>query len=178
MVLGSVSAEVADHAHCPVLIARKSKWSKVVLGVDGSTFAKWAQHVISDWPIFAGCTINVVSVADTGLPWMSSLALSGYANSYDYRTTETAIVTDHERWAQRAARDLTSADRPSTRQVPEGNPAAELLRIAGESDADVVVVGTHGRTGLRRLLAGSVARNVMLHATCSVLVVRETGSLT
>ena len=175
MVLGSVSAEVADHADCPVLIARKSTWSKVILGVDGSSFAGLAQQVTCDWPLFAGCEVNVVSVAETGLAWASSLTLSGYANSIDYPETETAIETDHLRWALRAARELTSAGRPSTGQAPEGNPATELLRIARESNADVVVVGTHGRTGLRRLLAGSVARNVMLHAPCSVLVVRKTS---
>jgi nucleotide-binding universal stress UspA family protein len=44
--------------------------------------------------------------------------------------------------------------------------------VADEHAADVVIVGTHGRTGLVRALLGSVARNVMEHASCSVLVVR------
>ena len=178
MMLGSVSAEVADHANCPVLIARKSKWSKVVLGVDGSSFAGRAQQVICDWPIFAGCSVNVVSVAESGLYWTSSLALSGYANSFDYPEVESAIATDHQRWAQRAAQELSSAGRPSTGQAPEGSPATELLRITRGSNADLIVLGTHGRTGMRRLLSGSVARNVSLHAQCSVLVVRETRPLT
>jgi hypothetical protein len=43
--------------------------------------------------------------------------------------------------------------------------------------AGIIVVGTRGQTGLRRLVLGSVARNVLLHAPCSVLVVREGAKL-
>ena len=44
--------------------------------------------------------------------------------------------------------------------------------VADERQADAIVIGTRGRTGLRRLLLGSVARNVMHHASCSVLIIR------
>ena len=46
------------------------------------------------------------------------------------------------------------------------------MAFAKAKAADLVVLGSHGRTGLRRLLMGSVARNVLLHADCSVLVAR------
>jgi hypothetical protein len=45
--------------------------------------------------------------------------------------------------------------------------------FAEEWDADLVIMGSHGRTGLARLLLGSVARNVLHHASCSVLVIRR-----
>jgi len=178
MVLGSVSAEVADHATCPVLVARRSTWSRAVLGVDGSRNAQRAIDVVRDWSVFAGLTINVVSVADTGLPVTSSLALGGYPGAIDYPGTERANVVEHGRWAERAARELTAAGRPATPQAPEGSPAAELIRIAREDDADVLVVGTRGQTGVKRLLVGSVARNVLLHAGSSVLVIKEAPALT
>jgi nucleotide-binding universal stress UspA family protein len=47
-----------------------------------------------------------------------------------------------------------------------------IMRVADEHQADLIVLGTHGRTGCERLLLGSVARNVMVHAPISVLVVR------
>jgi nucleotide-binding universal stress UspA family protein len=54
----------------------------------------------------------------------------------------------------------------------EGDAVAEILRVAAEEQADLIVLGTHGRTGLRRLLMGSVAENVIRRATCPVLAVK------
>ncbi len=56
--------------------------------------------------------------------------------------------------------------------VLDGDPAAEILKAATTAGADVVVMGTHGTTGLTRLLVGSVAENVMRKAPCPVLTVR------
>ena len=54
----------------------------------------------------------------------------------------------------------------------EGDPAAEIARYATEASVDVIVIGTHGRTGVDRLVMGSVAERVMREAPCSVLVVK------
>ena len=54
----------------------------------------------------------------------------------------------------------------------EGDPAEEILRYAADAGTDLIVLGTHGRTGLERLLMGSVAEKVMRDAPCSVLVVK------
>jgi nucleotide-binding universal stress UspA family protein len=53
-----------------------------------------------------------------------------------------------------------------------GSPAEEILRLAGEAHADLIVLGTHGRRGLRRLLMGSVAEEVLRRAACPVLTVK------
>jgi nucleotide-binding universal stress UspA family protein len=57
-------------------------------------------------------------------------------------------------------------------RVTEGDPADEILRLAEALHCDLIVMGTHGRTGLRRLLTGSVAEAVLRRAACPVLVVR------
>jgi nucleotide-binding universal stress UspA family protein len=54
----------------------------------------------------------------------------------------------------------------------EGDPAGEIVRYAADTGIDLIVMGTHGRTGLERLLMGSVAEKVMREAPCSVLVVK------
>ncbi len=54
----------------------------------------------------------------------------------------------------------------------EGDPAAEIVDYAREANSDLIVMGTHGRTGLERLLMGSVAERVLREAPCSVLVVK------
>ncbi len=56
--------------------------------------------------------------------------------------------------------------------VVEGDPADEILKAAATLHADVIVLGTHGNTGLTRLLVGSVAEHVMRKAPCPVLTVR------
>jgi nucleotide-binding universal stress UspA family protein len=58
-------------------------------------------------------------------------------------------------------------------RVEEGDPAAEIIRVAQESRCDVIVMGTHGRTGLRRLLQGSVAEKTLRGASRSVLLVKH-----
>jgi nucleotide-binding universal stress UspA family protein len=54
----------------------------------------------------------------------------------------------------------------------EGDPATEIARYARDAEMDLIVMGTHGRSGLDRLLMGSVAEKVMREAPCSVLVVK------
>src|SRR5271166_301911 len=56
--------------------------------------------------------------------------------------------------------------------IAEGDPATEILQLAQKFRCDLIVMGTHGRTGLSRLVAGSVAEEVMRSAPCPVLTVR------
>jgi len=63
------------------------------------------------------------------------------------------------------------ADARAERRLEEGDPATEVLRLAREIGANLIVMGTHGRTGLGRLLMGSVAEQVVRKATCPVLTV-------
>jgi nucleotide-binding universal stress UspA family protein len=58
-------------------------------------------------------------------------------------------------------------------RIEMGDPAETILRVAAEDAYDLVVMGTHGWTGLKRLLLGSVARKVVGKATCPVLTIRE-----
>lgn len=72
-----------------------------------------------------------------------------------------------------------AAARPSDPEVGykqkmvAGRPAAEILRAAEEEQADLIVMGTHGRRGLSRLLMGSVAEEVVRDAACPVLTLRQ-----
>lgn len=54
-----------------------------------------------------------------------------------------------------------------------GDPAPEIVQLAKEENADLIVMGTHGRTGLSRLLMGSVAEHVVRRAACPVLTIRQ-----
>jgi len=65
--------------------------------------------------------------------------------------------------------------RIAARVVRSGLPAEEIVRYAGETGIDMIVQGTHGRTGLAHVLLGSVAEKVVRKAPCAVLTVRPHG---
>lgn len=56
--------------------------------------------------------------------------------------------------------------------VLEGRPATEIVKLASDKEVDLLVIGTHGKKGLERLLLGSVAESVIRSAPCKVLVVK------
>lgn len=62
-------------------------------------------------------------------------------------------------------------------RVGVGNPAEEILRVAQDEAVDLIVMGTHGRTGLRHVLVGSVAETVMRIAPCAVFTVKAAARL-
>ncbi len=174
MLLGSVSAEVVDRAHVPVLVARGSELGRVVYAWDGSTCAERAAHVLTDWGIFPSSEVHVISVADAAPPWWADE--DTVAQDVAIRAYEEAAEPSrrqHEQLARDMVHRLQEAGLEAVPQRRDGDPAEQIVRAAKSWDADLVVMGNHGRTGLRRLLMGSVARNVLLHAPCSVLIVRE-----
>jgi glycine betaine transporter len=67
------------------------------------------------------------------------------------------------------------APMPQESRVGVGKPAEEILRVAREEAVDLIVMGTHGHTGLRHLLLGSVAEEVTRHAPCPVFTIRRQG---
>jgi nucleotide-binding universal stress UspA family protein len=71
-----------------------------------------------------------------------------------------------------AAKAATALGRGVAARVEHGEPASEILRVAQESDCDLLILGTHGRRGLGHALFGSVARTVIRAAPCPVLTVR------
>ncbi|GEJ59240.1 universal stress protein [Anaeromyxobacter diazotrophicus] len=65
------------------------------------------------------------------------------------------------------------AGRPVAGRMLEGHPAETILRFASEGSSELIVIGTHGRGGLKRLVLGSVAEHVVHRADCPVLVSRH-----
>jgi nucleotide-binding universal stress UspA family protein len=77
------------------------------------------------------------------------------------------VVRDARR--QLEALDVPLTTTPAERRLEVGNPIEVILHVARDLHADLIVMGTHGRTGLRRLLMGSVAEQIVRRATCPVL---------
>jgi nucleotide-binding universal stress UspA family protein len=174
MLLGSVSAEVVDRAAAPVLVARGSRIERIVLAWDGSTCATRAADLLTTWPIFAGSHVRVASVADFAVPWWTGFPEAGSPEMMPmYLEAASASRRQHDELAREMTVQLRASGFTAEADRRDGDAATEILAAANAFNADLIVMGTHGRTGLKRLVLGSVARNVLQHAKCSVLVVRE-----
>jgi nucleotide-binding universal stress UspA family protein len=173
LMLGSVSAGLADRAPCPVLVARRTTLGQVLLADDGTGPAIAAEDAVVSWPMFAGVPIEVLSVAHVPPAWRAVLARLTPSGHREH--PQGGIIEARERAAAvqaRALARLAEVDRPATGTHWEGDPPGVILGEAEACAADVIVVGTHGRHGWDRLMLGSTARAVLLHAHASVLVVR------
>ena len=174
LVLGSVSSEVVDHAPCPVLVARTASVAGVLFATDGSPSATAAQGLILDWPLFKGHPVTVVSVADVPQPLHTGIAPTMVAQAIEaYAEERKAAQAEHDRIANDSAAALRAGGLDASAVTRVGDAAAEVIAAAQDAGADLIILGSRGRTGLTRLLLGSVARNVLHGSTASVLVVRE-----
>lgn len=174
MVLGSVSAEVAVDAPCPVLVARTATLRRVLVAVDGTPEADRIIDEVAAAAYLREAHVQVVSVAPSVIPGPGVLMGSGFGLPVAaYENAVDAARRDLEQRAAAAADRLSAAGLDVTWSVPEGDAAVTLIDHAVRSGADLIVVGRHERSGLRRLMLGSVARNVLLHAHGSVLVLHE-----
>jgi nucleotide-binding universal stress UspA family protein len=172
-VLGSVSAEVVDHGHRPVLVARRDHVNRILLGEDGSDSAAAAAEVVRRWAMLHGHPVRVMSVADTDPQWNPWRLGETLREAHDAATS--TLHDHHEALAAATAASLLEAGIQAESAVADGSPALRLVEAAVNWEADLIVVGTHGRSGLGQLLLGSVARGVLYNAPCSVLIVPEAG---
>lgn len=100
-----------------------------------------------------------------------------YAHYYPTELLNPEIQARAEKDAQQALVDRLPKEGdlaavPTTTLVGHGIPADEIIRIAEERAVDLIVIATHGRTGLKHLFMGSTAERVIRHVHCPVLVVR------
>jgi nucleotide-binding universal stress UspA family protein len=172
-LLGSTSTALVEHAPCPLLVVRQPTLRSVLLAEDGSKSSGEATEAVASWPIFDRLPITVVSVADVRIPIAMEVqpgiyeqVVESYIESADLARAQTRET------AASAAERLTAAGRLATIDVREGSPATTIVEAAQAHGVDLIVMGTRGHTGLARIALGGTARSVMLHAPCSVLVVR------
>ncbi len=178
LLVGSVAAEVVDHAPCPVLVARRPTIHRLLLGVDGSESAHRAVATLAAWQLLHAVPATVVAVVEPMPTW--PLALGG-AFAPTVVEVGTGVVEDrHARLREAVAEALATLRRAgmiADGEIREGDPASQIVQASAEHGADLVVVGTRGLSVLGRLLLGSVARKVLLHTDASVLVVRPVRAI-
>jgi len=173
-IVGSVSMETLDRSPCPTIIARATAISSVLLATDGSDDARAAEAALARLPLHPTTSVKVVSVVDQLRPWMT-----GVAPGWHQRVVATQMEYDaeqrrlHETIVAESVERLHRQGLDVSGEMLEGPAAAVVVTAAEKAHADLVVLGSRGRTGLSRLVLGSVSRHVAHHSAASVLVARH-----
>jgi len=143
---------------------------KILLAVDDSEYSAAAIKEIAKRPWPKGTTVRVLTVAEPFPP----IAIEPW-----YGGRESLERIDRE--VQKRARDLTKKTSETLRKkgfkiesaLRKGDARSEIIDEAEQWAADLIVMGSHGYTGIKRLFLGSVASSVVSHAPCSVEIVRR-----
>lgn len=147
---------------------------KIVLGTDGSATALAAVRFVAAFPFPEGTRAVLVSVVDPGLLDHDIEELAAPEREAYQQAANGARTKLHD-LLDRAGEPLRAAGLVVSTEVRTGHAAAGLIEAADDHDADLIVVGSHGLTGFRRFLLGSVSSHVFRSAERSVLIVREPG---
>lgn len=171
LLFSSVADQVVRHAHCPVLIARPRSGSNAVLvATDLSDPALPAVSAAAAEVRRSGAPLTIVHSVEPVWPVVPYEAFGLGATTVMFSADLTETL--HRQLHERLAAALTQAGTTGERVVVDGPAAQSILQLAEDRHCDLIVMGTVGRTGLKRAMLGSVAAAVTRHAPCSVLVVR------
>lgn len=181
-LMGSVSDSVMRHAHCPVMVVRDEAGgeeaftgehgifpTRILVATDGSQSSSIAVNEAVDLAQATGSGLHVVHVLPVSRLYSSAdIVLAGGIPVYEEsRRKAERVLEEDVRKAEEAG-----ASRPKAHLL-EGQPDAEVVALAEDIGAGVIVVGSRGLDALRRALMGSTSTSIVRHAHCPVLVVRE-----
>jgi len=139
-------------------------FKKILIATDGSVNNQTAVEEGIAIARSCGSILYLVYVID--IRTIESLPADiGMRDTYQILQTEAIQVLDQ---VQKQAGDLTVETK-----VLEGRPSTEIVDCAAENEIDLIVIGTQGKTGIKRLLLGSVAETVIRYANSMVLVVKK-----
>jgi nucleotide-binding universal stress UspA family protein len=174
LLLGSVARNVAHHAPCSVLVARtpEHRIRRVVIGADGSPYAKAAVDLLCRLPLPVAAHTSVLAVSRPHAPLpvlspMEAMLLEETAQEVTAQRLRSA-----EKVAEEAAVQLRDRGHWAESAARMGDPATEILSEVRSAGADLVVLGARGVSPIEKLLVGSVADRILGEAPCSVLLAR------
>ena len=143
---------------------------KILLPTDFSDYSTAAKSYACELAVKFGAELHLLHTLEHHYSLTPEFGL-GFA-----MPTETS---ESKATAEKALFTFLDAGEPSTGkpvcQVIEGSPKVEIVRYARAESIDLIVISTHGRTGLSQMLIGSVAETVVRTAPCPVLTVRPQG---
>lgn len=163
-LIGSVSARVIGYSQKDVLIIplkAEVSWKNILLAIDGSKYSKTAAERAIDFAEAYNGTLKILSVVDVPAEFYGEAP----------EAVDDMIKKAHG-YVKEAKQLAESKGIKAEAFVREGVTPEVIINIAEEQKINTIVMGSHGRTGLKRLLMGSVTEKVIGHAPCPVLVVK------
>lgn len=146
---------------------------KTLLAIDGSEYANAAVEFLQRFPLPQGSEIILLTVIDSevfkGIP-VEHLSKNEKQILQDTRDNIQEIF---EQLLAAGVSRLQHAGWPASSHLRVGHPAEEIAQMAKELDVDLIVVGSHGLSSVKRLFIGSVSDSLLEHAPCPVLVVKK-----
>lgn len=142
---------------------------KILLAIDGSAPSEHAIDAVGGRPWPEGSALRILSVIQPYTPPITEVVLE----SATVEAIRTRLTREAEELTAAARERLARPGLAIDTAVKEGDPRTVIVDAADEWQADLIIVGSHGRTGVTRLVLGSVAQAVVAHAHCSVEVVRR-----
>ena len=165
MLVGRVTARVIGHSQRDVLVVpngTKVGWKTIVLATDGSRYSAVAAERAIAFARSYGGELKVLSVVDVPTEF--------YAEAPQ---AVDDLVQQAKGFVAQVKKQAEAAGIKAETFVGEAEAYQAINKLAQEQKADMIVIGSHGRTGLRRLLMGSVAEKAIGYSTCPVLVVKS-----
>jgi len=163
-LIGNVTARVIGYGRTDVLVVPDGApigWERIMVATDGSRFSAAASQKAMDFARAYGSALTVVSVVD--------MPAEFYAEAPEVMED---IIGNAKRYVEEVCRQAEAAGIRADSFVREGGAWETIAGLAREQKIEMIIMGSHGRTGLKRLLMGSVAEKVIGHAPCPVLVAR------
>jgi nucleotide-binding universal stress UspA family protein len=142
---------------------------KILIGVDASPCSDSALEFVRGLPLPASTRAIIVSAVQVVIPAYSEVYVAGGDAVDQLVEAETKA---HAEVVAKAETKLRGTGLQLETRVLTGDPRDVLVKAAQDERADLLVVGSHGRTGIAKFVLGSVAAHVVTHAPCSVLVVK------
>lgn len=170
-VLGSVTEKVLAHAPCPVLIIRSPQPIRsVLIPLDGSELAECALPPGLELATRFDCPVTLLRVVDelTGFERMQ-LGVGGQDLA---NRLQDGMCHEAERYLEGLVASQAEGGLSIQKAAAIGPTASRLLDYAEKHNIDLIVMATHGRSGLARWVYGSVTEKVLRSAHCSMLVIR------
>lgn len=142
---------------------------KILIATDGSDTSRMAVLVGIDMARRAGGSINAIYVVD-----VSRIShLPGYAMIPGIKEKIIGLMEEEGKQATGFAEDRArEANVPCHKIISQGSPSQELLRLSRDLEADLLILGSRGRTGAQRYILGSVAEKVVLQSEVPVLLIK------
>ena len=157
--------------------------TKILLATDGSTEAQLAARTAVDLSQKTDSELHLIHVLDVAKVGLSMAVLYSEATDPEgVKLPDPVLEEDLEQLAKEGGREILDAEVQRIRSaggtvaqshLMMGEVEREIVHLAENIEAGLVVMGSRGRGGIRRTLMGSVSDSVIRHAHCPVLVVRE-----